>query len=315
MARWRTLQFDFTAMASPCSVQLDGVDERAMRMAAHAAIAEVQRIEHKYSRYRADSVVCRINANAGQAPILVDSETFSLLQFADKLWSQSDGLFDITSGVLRRAWDFKTAQLPTQGALDALLPLVGWNHVALHADSTPALGGGVRLRQPGMELDFGGFGKEYAADRAAAVLMGHGLRHALVNLGGDLHALDSRGLPDLAGQPWHIAITHPRPKDGTTVLARQALAAGGLATSGDYERFFIRDGQRYCHVLNPTTGWPVTDWQSVSILAPTTTAAGALSTIAMLKGKQAPEWLDAQGAHYLMADHNGGLFQSPPSTS
>ncbi|MDD2923941.1 FAD:protein FMN transferase [Rhodoferax sp.] len=300
MSRWRTLRFDFSAMASPCSVQMDGQDERLMRRAAQAMIAEVQRIEQKFSRYRESSVVSRINRAAGQQWVEVDAETLGLLDFAQALWTQSDGLFDVTSGVLRRAWDFKKAVLPDQGQLQALLPLVGWQHLERK-------GRQVRLTRTGMELDFGGFGKEYAADRAAAVLHNHQISHALVNLGGDLHALGGRGLPESASAPWHIEVQHPRPDPAQpqAPLALLPLTRGGLATSGDYERFFIQDGQRYCHILDPRTGWPVSHWQSVSVLAANAVTAGALATIAMLKGPVATDWLAAQNVDYLMVQHDG----------
>ena len=304
MKTWRTLCIEFSAMASPCSVQMDGQDEHAMRQAARAAVAEVQRIEKKYSRYLNGSVISRINAAAGVQFVAVDEETRGLLDFALSLWTLSDGLFDCTSGVLRHAWDFKTGQLPAPKKLKTMLALVGWEKVARDADR-------VQLRQPGMELDFGGFGKEYAADRAAAVLLKHGFPHALVNLGGDLHALGARALPELQGQPWQIDISHPRPTLAPTgaPLAQLPLSRGGLATSGDYERYFIEDGVRYCHVLNPLTGWPVSHWQSVSVLATNTTTSGALATIAMLKGEHALDWLITQDVHYLVVQHDGQVHQ------
>ena len=293
-------------MASSCSLQLDGCDEALMRQAAAAAIAEVQRIEHKFSRYRAQSVIGRINCRAGLDALEIDAETSALLDYAGQLWSISDGLFDITSGVLRRAWDFKNASLAQPGELSQLLGCVGWQ--LLERD-----GKLVRLQRPGMEIDFGGFGKEYAADRAAGVLQSHGIVHALVNLGGDLHALAERGLPEFEGAPWRIAIQHPRPEPGRSApaLAWLPLSRGGLATSGDYERFFMHGGQRYCHILNPKTGWPVSHWQSVSVLAANASTAGALSTIAMLKGPTAPAWLQQQHANYLAVQADGQILRNP----
>lgn len=303
MSRWRSLCFEFTAMASPCSLQLDGQDERALREAAAAAIADVQRIEQKFSRYTDDSIVSRINRSAGKEAIDLDAETAGLLDFAHSLWALSGGLFDITSGVLRRVWDFRAGKLPEPEALQKLLTTIGWQHVERRGQQ-------VRLALPGMELDFGGFGKEYAVDRAAAVLLNHGVQHALVNLGGDLHALGERGLPDLCGAPWSVHIQHPRAPaaDKAKPLAVLPLARGGLATSGDYERFFTVDGIRYCHVLNPHTGWPVSHWQSVTVLATNTTTAGALTTIAMLKGSDAIPWLEAQGVRYLAVQHDGRVW-------
>jgi FAD:protein FMN transferase len=290
MSRWRTLQIQFQAMASPCTLQLDGQDESLMRRAANLAMAEVKRIEQKYSRYQPHSVVSRINQAAGSAPVTVDEETSGLLAYADQLWALSDGLFDITSGVLRQGWDFRQARIPSRETLERLLPLVNWRRVERADDQ-------VRLAQTGMELDFGGFGKEYAADRAALTLRESGMEHALVNLGGDLHALGTRGLPEIRGESWHIDIQHPRPEPAAlgTSIAFLPLGRGGLATSGDYERFFIQDGRRYCHVLNPRTGMPVSALQSISVLAATTSAAGAITTIAMLKEHEATRWLDTQG--------------------
>jgi len=305
MSCWRSLRFEFTAMASPCSLEMDGQDERAMRQAAAAAIAEVQRIEQKFSRYNPDSIISRINRAAGGGAVEVDEETGGLLDFAESLWNLSDGLFDITYGVLRRAWDFKKTALPQTCVLNEALACVGWKNVVRN-------GMYIQLTRPGMELDFGGFGKEYASDRAALVLQNHGIAHALVNLGGDLHALGERGLTELKNAPWEIAIQHPRPEgaEPQASLARLSLARGGLATSGDYERFFFHEGQRYCHVLNPLTGWPVSHWQSVSVLATNTTTAGALCTIAMLKGAQAIDWLNAQNVRYLAVRQDGQVVRS-----
>jgi FAD:protein FMN transferase len=300
MTAWRSLKFEFAAMASPCEIALDGRDERAMRRAADAAIAEVRRIESKFSRYLAPSVVSRINAAAGGQPVEVDDETDSLLDFSAELWRLSDGAFDATSGVLRRAWDFRNARLPRGEEVEALLPLVGWQQV----ERGP---GRVRLPEPGMEIDFGGFGKEYAADRAAAVLQQNGCTHALVNLGGDIHVLGPRA----GGEPWQVDIERPRP-GGTGALATLPLARGGLATSGDYERFFEHEGRRYCHVLDPRTGWPVNHWQSVTVLAANTTAAGAMSTIAMLK-PDGDRWLEAQGASFLMVAADGKVLGRQPT--
>lgn len=288
----------FTAMASACEIHLAGTAPGELEAAAARAIAEVQRIETKYSRYRDDSVVSRINAAAGSArDVEVDDETAALLDFAAQLHAQSDGLFDITSGVLRRAWNFRAAALPTAQQLEALLPLVGWGQVLRGARS-------IGLPRAGMELDFGGFGKEYAADRAATLLMNEGLRHGYVNLGGDIRIVGAR----VDGTAWRFGIQHPR--DERATVAGIELATGALATSGDYERFFVHAGRRYCHVLDPRSGWPVTAWQSISVALPACVAAGALTTIAMLKGDAALAFLAEQRAPYLAVDAAGQVFHS-----
>lgn len=299
--------FQFGAMGSDCEVHIAGpVSEDHARNAAQAAILEVRRIEAKYSRYRADSVVSRINAAAGQGtPVPVDDETADLLAFADEMYWASDGLFDITSGVLSRAWDFRAGRVPTREALHSLRQCVGWTLTLLErkpADSTFAL-----LRR-GMEIDLGGFGKEYAADRAAVLLQERSVRHGFVNLGGDIRLIGSR--PD--GAAWQMAIRHPREEDRP--LATIALADGALATSGDYERYFIGpDGERYCHVLNPRTGWPVRAWRSISVVAPLCLAAGSICTIAMLKGENALPFLRRQATDFLAVDAQGVVHRRDES--
>ncbi|RPH67001.1 MAG: FAD:protein FMN transferase [Burkholderiales bacterium] len=284
-------------MACGCEVRIADLDERAARQRARQAIDEIRRIEHKYSRYRADSVVGAINLAAGAAPVRCDDETLSLVAYADALHGTSDGLFDITSGVLRRAWDFKRARIPSAAEIDAALSLVGWGRFERD-------GRQVRLARAGMEIDFGGFGKEYAADRAATLLMDAGCRHGFVNLGGDLRAFGPQ--PD--GSAWRIGIQHPRKANET--IASLDVVRGALATSGDYERYFELDGLRYCHILDPRTGWPVRHWRSVTVLAPLAIAAGSLSTIAMLKEAAAAELLARSGAAWLTVGPSGQVDSS-----
>lgn len=295
-----TEEFAFEAMGGPCALRLPsldgGGDAKARADAAREAIAEVRRIEAKYSRYRPDSVVSRVNAAAGGPPVRIDPETAQLLEFADNLYRVSGGLFDITSGVLRRAWDFSRPGLPDERLLAVLLALVDW-------PSVERGNGTVRLPRAGMQLDFGGFGKEYAADRAAAALSARGITHGYVNLGGDIRVIGPQ--PD--GEPWQLGVRHPR--DEGALLAALPLWRGALATSGDYERFFVLDGRRYAHILNPRTGYPVAHWQSVSVAAPLCSAAGALCTIAMLLGEPGLEFLAVQGEAFLAVDPSGHVHR------
>jgi len=294
MASSATMAFrrhTFAAMACTAEVQLYARDEAEARRAFAAVQTEVERIEAKYSRYRADSALAAVNRGAGGAPVPIDAETAALLDYADACWRQSGGLFDITSGVLRRAWDFRRAVLPDPGVLRGALDCVGWDRVRR--------GAGTIALTPGMEIDFGGIGKEYAADRAAAAAGALGIRHGLVNLGGDLRVIGAH--PD--NRPWMIGIVHPR--DPARTIAHLPLREGGLATSGDYERFFIHDGRRYCHILSPRTGWPIDGPQAVSVIAPLCTVAGSCATIAMLSEGGATDYLRAQGLPYLLVERNG----------
>ncbi|CAN5201158.1 FAD:protein FMN transferase [soil metagenome] len=289
-------------MASRCEVRLAASDEAAARTLAQAAIDEVKRIEFKYSRYRADSIVSRINAAAGLDWIALDAETTALFAYADALFSASAGLFDITSGVLRRAWNFRQAKLPTDDQVAPLLALIGWQNVERDQ-------GRIRLPLAGMEVDFGGFGKEYAADRAASILIEQGLTGGYVNLGGDLRIIGPQ--PD--GRPWSIGIQDPRKPD--QLVASIPVSSGALATSGDYERFFEIDGKRYCHIMDPRNGKPVRHFRSVSVLAPLAIAAGSCSTIAMLKQADGMAFLEASGTPFLTVDGHGNVHRKDISAN
>lgn len=286
------LRFSFQAMASPCEGIICGVPRAHAIEAAQAAEAEVRRIEAKYSRFKPESVIGRINALAHSEPVALDAETQALMDYADHLHRLSDGLFDITTGSLQSVWDFKAGIIPTPDALQAQLAHVGWQHVQ-RAD------GQLRLDDAQVHIDLGGFGKEYAADRAAAVLQAAGIDSGYVDLGGDIRVLG----PKQDGSPWSIGIRHPR-KTGE-LIASLPVPLGALTTSGDYERFFIHQGQRYCHILSPKTGMPVRYWQSVSVLAPMASMAGATCTLAMLKEADGLDFLHQSGFSFLAIDAQG----------
>lgn len=294
--------FDFKAMGSPCELRLYAEKFDQAESAAHQARSSIATLEQRYSRYRPDSLTTRINQAAGAEPIEVDAETAALLDYADQAWHQSEGLFDITSGVLRQAWDFHAGQPPEASRLQLLLQRVGWDRVEWQSPC-------IRLPSQGMEIDFGGYVKEYAADVAARVCREAGIQHGLVDLGGDLQVIGPH--PD--GSPWRAGIQHPRQLDRAAAVID--VLAGGLASSGDYERFMEIDGRRYCHILNPRTGWPVEGLASVSVLAEQTLVAGTLSTIAMLKGHEGSQWLQQQGLPYLCIEADGSTHGTVATTA
>ena len=269
----------FSAMSCRNEILLHASSAQEAQDCFDAVIGEVHRIEALWSRYRDDSIVSRINRFAGHAPVRVDDETAAMLDYAATAWKTSGGDFDITSGVLRRVWRFDTQDLPTSDAIDGLLPLIGWEKVEW---APPTL----YLTQTGMEIDFGGLGKEYAADRAAALIAQRGLP-GLVNLGGDMVA--TAAPPD--DLPWKIGIRDPA-QGNEQSAAYLALWSGALATSGTRERCMEVNGRRYSHILKPSTGWPVEDApDSVTVLASTCLVAGTLATLALLKGADAEDWL------------------------
>jgi thiamine biosynthesis lipoprotein len=274
----------FTAMASPCQVLMEVDDRRDAARVLAAVASEVRRIEAKYSRYLPGNIVHRINHSAGE-PVQVDAETARLLDYAAHLHALSEGRFDVTSGVLRRVWRFDGSdRIPAPADVERVRALVGWERVRWD-------GAAVRL-EPGMEIDFGGIGKEYAADRAATLVP----EHCLVNLGGDLLATG----PRRGGHPWRVGIESPD-VPVPVPMARHLLDlhAGALATSGDSKRFLLRDGVRYGHILDPTTGWPVRAApRSVTVAAGTCLDAGMLATFAMLRGPGAEAFLEGEGVRH-----------------
>ncbi len=283
-------------MGSPCELRLYGGAEA--ERAERAARAEIERLEAKYSRYRDDSLATRINRSAGDASgVEVDDETARLLDYAATAHRESGGLFDVTSGILRRAWNFRDGRLPSQAELDALLPAIGWQQLRWRAPV-------IALPRAGMEIDFGGYVKEYAADLAAATCREHGVRHGLVDLGGDLAVVGPH--PD--GSPWRIGVRDPRAPE--RALVHIALPSGGIATSGDYERCMVVDGVRYGHILDPRTGWPAHGLASVTVAASACLVAGTLSTLAMLKGRAGAAWLEGMGARCVVVADDGRVSGS-----
>ena len=283
------LAVKFTAMAGPCEVLVPSMSRPAALAIGAVAAQEAWRIEKKFSRYRDDNVTAWIHRNRGTL-IQVDEETAALMDFACQCFELSDGLFDITSGVLRRVWRFDGSdRIPDTAAVDELLPLIGFGKLEWNP---PRL-----LLPEGMELDFGGIGKEYAVDRAYELLAARYSTPFLVNLGGDLRA----NRPPAHG-PWQVGIERPDTEKGPTLLLD--LEHGALATSGDSRRYVLRDGIRYGHILHPGTGWPVLGApRSVTVAASSCTEAGLLATMALLHGDRAQAFLDEQGVRHWVHRH------------
>lgn len=274
----------FKAMASPCEVIIETEEHDEAETIVKAVAAETWRIEKKFSRYRDDNITFKINNSNGDV-IEVDAETARLLDFSDQLFHMSDGMFDVTSGVLRKAWRFdQSDNIPGQHQIDELLAVIGWDKVNWN---NPEL-----ELAPGMEIDLGGLGKEYAVDRCAQLVREISPASVLINLGGDIAITQSRK----DGTRWTIGRISSDPSAAVGVIK---LKQGALATSGDEHRFLEKDGKRYCHILNPKTGWPVEEPpHTVSVAAPTCIEAGMLSTFALLQGDKAEEFLKAQDVPY-----------------
>jgi len=297
--RLQRFRFEFTAMGSPCEFMLYAPEAMQANILGSQLRAELERLEQRYSRYRPDSSLSVLNAVAAAGGETdVDEEMAALLHYADTCFKESGGLFDVTSGVLRSIWKLREGVVPSREAIEALLPRIGWQRVRWRR---PHIG-----FEPGMELDFGGIVKEYAADRLATLCEEGGCRHGLINLGGDIRVVGPH--PD--GKPWSIGIKHPRASQGPGAAGDASAGAlrlthGAVTTSGDYERCLVVDGRRYGHVFNPRTGWPVSHLASVTVIADLCVVAGSASTIAMLMEKKGPAWLARQGVRHLWIDTEG----------
>jgi thiamine biosynthesis lipoprotein len=274
-------RYAFMAMGSPCEIQVETNDLDLTRQLGEVAEAEALRIERKYSRYREDSLLSRIN-RAGGVPVEVDTETAALLDYAATCFDLSERRFDITSGVLRRAWKFDGSdRIPSVEHVEALLPFVGWNRVEWESPTItlPA----------GMEIDFGGLGKEYAVDMALYCVRQRSDAPMLLNFGGDLRVSGPR-----AGDVrWRVLIEAVEDDPANAWLE---IAEAALTTSGDARRFLFKDGVRYSHILDPRTGWPIQNApRSVTVAARTCMEAGITSTLAMLHGAEAEQFLKDEG--------------------
>ncbi len=205
---------------------------------------------------------------AGQRDIAVSSELTLILKGAADLAVRSDELFDPAIGRLIALWGFQSDEfkprLPDAAAIDALVKARPRMSDLFFKD------GKVSSRNTAVQLDLGGYAKGYALDRAASIFKEMGIRNALINIGGNILALGDKG-----GRPWRVGIQHPRAADAIAVLdLRNGEAIG---TSGDYQRYFEVDGRRYCHLIDPRSGWPVRDTEAVTVLIPAQAGAGALS--------------------------------------
>lgn len=276
----------FSAMACPCEILIESLDKPHVKTITLLAFEEARRIETKFSRYRSDNIIHKINTSNGH-PIIVDEETALMINFANHCYELSEGKFDITSGVLRRAWKFDGSdKIPDKEIVKDILKQVGWKKIEWNYPQ-------ITLADD-MEIDLGGIGKEYAVDSTSKILQQHTDASFLVNYGGDISCPKPRN----NNTPWMIGVDNPS-DTSDQAAGKIALYRGGLATSGDARRFLLKDNIRYSHILNPLTGFPVTGApRSVSVIANTCLEAGMLSTFAMLEGENATEFLRAQEVEY-----------------
>jgi thiamine biosynthesis lipoprotein len=266
------------AMGAELRLTVWTADPRGAERAADEVFEEVDRLDSLMSHWRHDSDIVRVNRAAGQQPVRVSPEVIDVLRVAREVGDWTGGKFDVTFGALADLWKFDHDQdnrIPPADAVRARLGLVDYQAVVVDESA-----GTVFLRREGMRLHLGGIGKGYAVDRAAALLRARGFRDFLIQAGGDLYAGGHAG-----PRPWRLGIRDPRASDRT--FARLDVADGTFSTSGDYERFFIEDGRRYHHILDPDRGEPARACRSVTIVANRAVLADALSTGVFVLGPEA----------------------------
>ena len=288
-------------MNSPCQLLIEvPIEAKAqlepqIKAMCEQVAGEALRIEQTFSRYRHDNVIHKINQGLR---VEVDAETQALFDFAQNAHDISEGLFDISSGVLRRIWNFKNLnQLPSDQQIQVHRDLVGWQKV----NWAPPF---IQLTK-GMEIDLGGIGKEYAVDKCRLLLSQLCQQPFLLNFGGDLCVSGPRN----GDRAWITAIENPSTvmsqKQGPMTSRRQTtqehltLKQGAIATSGTARQYVVINGKQYGHILNPKTGMPVENAPlSVTAAAPSCIEAGMLSTLAMLQGEGAEAFLEEQGVKH-----------------
>jgi thiamine biosynthesis lipoprotein len=288
-------------MGTVVEVTLMEGDRAGFDRAAESAFAEIGRLESLLSNYRPDSDVSRINAAAGHR-VNVSDETIETIGYALKAAELSDGAFDPTVGALGRLWGYSSEleRVPEKDAVAKFLPLVDYRAVSVDRAVMEA-----GLDRKGMAMNLGGVAKGYIAGKAVSALREAGVERGIVKAGGDMFVFQGEG----AERPFIIGIQDPR---GKGALGAVRLLNGAVSTSGDYERYFIKDGVRYHHILDPKTGYPARGVMSVTIVAEDPAMADALSTavfvMGRVRGMALIERLDR--VEGVIVDEAGGIFAS-----
>ncbi len=291
----------FDAMGTHCQVLFRAPSVKARNEFRRAAQAWVEDFEAKYSRFRPASIISKINAMAGRGWVETDAELESILKLCDWFTWRTGGVFDASMLPIARLWSYHAENpvVPEQDEITRALALTGWGKVQRRA-------GGIFLPEAGMGLDLGGIGKEYAVDRVFEMSRQWVIEDICVDFGRDLRV---RGAPPEGGE-WRVGLEDPldlqRCWGGVSVRDR------AVATSGGYVRLFVAEGRTFTHILDPRTGWPVDNGcQSVTVIAPTCTEAGILSTTAFVLGREAGLPLIEQAPHTEGAMWSRGqLFQT-----
>jgi thiamine biosynthesis lipoprotein len=287
-------------MGTEVSVNVWHDDLETAQEAVAAVFAEVARIDNLMSTYIEDSEISRINREAASGPVAVGDELFTLILRALDISLLTRGAFDITYDSVGQHYDFREGRRPDEDTILEELPRLNYRLVEINRDDST-----IRFMQEGVRINLGGIAKGYTVERGVDVLREYGVAHARVTAGGD-----SRLLGDRRGQPWMVGVQNPRDKD--QVVVTLPLENEAISTSGDYERFFEEDGERYHHIIEPSTGQPAGEVRSTTIIGPDAVLTDALSTAVFVMGVDQGLRLIATLPDYegIVIDAEGQMFYS-----
>lgn len=261
-------------MGTRVEIQVWLDDAAQARELLRQGMAEFDRIEAAMSTYIESSEMSGINARAADAPQPVSAELFALLQRAEEIAELTEGAFDITFDSVGQLYDFRQEERPDLLEIAEQLERINYAHVLLDVDAQT-----VAFAIPGVRINLGGIAKGYAVEQVIELLSAAGVQNALATAGGD-----TRILGDRIDKPWVVGVRDPN--DAAAVFTRVALEDEAISTSGDYERFFIEDGERYHHILSPSSGTPAQGVRSVTVIGPNATVTDALSTSVFVMGPE-----------------------------
>lgn len=252
----RTVQKSETIMGTTVTITVVASSAEQGEAAIEAGLAEIRRLDAMMSLYKETSEITQVNRAAGKKPVKVSPEMIEVVENAVKVSAASDGVFDVTIGPLAVLWQMrlKEGRVPTEEEIAGVRPLVNYRNIRVDRKAST-----IFLKRPGMIMDLGGM-KGYIADRAAGAVKRRGVNNALIALAGDIWALGHRE----DGKPWRIGVQHPRDKEKTLTVLE--LSDRYVCTSGDYERYVIREKKRYHHIIDPRTGKPSTGVISTTLI-------------------------------------------------
>ena len=287
-------------MGTSIHVELWHSDKTTAENAIKHVFTEMRRIDTLMSPFKKESELSLINHQATKQPLKISDELFNLIQQALKFSELSNGAFDITFASVGRLYDYRKKITPTAKELSENLNKINYKNIRLNKKNKT-----IFFTRAGIQIDLGGIAKGHAVDSAIRIVQQLGIKQAMISAGGD-----TRITGDKNGRPWYVGIRHPRKKNASAVIL--PLSQTAISTSGDYERFFIKNNVRHHHIIKPGTGDSARELRSVSILGPDSTTTDALSTTVFILGLEAGMKLVASltDIEAIIIDNNGQMHYS-----